>query len=159
MNVSKEADAAFVRELERTDPQRHANLMQNMRRTAGAISLARRRGRPKKHKDNAARQRAYRNKGGVAETVTKPLSGPFIPQELQAQFEAPVAPMPKSILASANPLCPSGKRTTLVENGAFSQTNRASVRGVRRSSCSHRVQSLNRSLRDVSFLTGADVLS
>ena len=92
MNVNKEADEAFMRELERTDPQRHANLMRNMRLAAGAISLARR-GRPKKHKDNAARQRAYRNKGGLAGTVTKPLSGPFIPQELRAQFQAPATPM------------------------------------------------------------------
>jgi hypothetical protein len=93
MNVNKEADAAFVRELERTDPQRHANLMRNMRRTAGAISLARRGGRPKKYKDNAAKQRAYRNKSGSSETVTKPVSGPFIPQGLQTQFQASATPM------------------------------------------------------------------
>jgi hypothetical protein len=93
MNVSKEADAAFLRELERTDPQRHANLMRNMRLTAGAISLARRGGRPKKHKDNAARQRAYRNNNVTPQTVTKPLSGPFIPQELQTPFQAPAITM------------------------------------------------------------------
>jgi hypothetical protein len=93
MNVTKEADEAFMRELERTDPQRHANLMRNMRLAARAISLARRGGRPKKHRDNAAKQRAYRNKGGLAGTVTKPTSGPFIPQELQTPFQAPAAPV------------------------------------------------------------------
>jgi len=31
MNVSDKADAAFMRELERTDPQRYANLQRNMR--------------------------------------------------------------------------------------------------------------------------------
>ena len=41
MNVSLEVDPEFMRELERTDPLRHANLLQNMRRRAGANSLAR----------------------------------------------------------------------------------------------------------------------
>lgn len=31
MNVSKEADAAFMAELQRTDPKRYANLIRNMR--------------------------------------------------------------------------------------------------------------------------------
>ena len=30
MNVSKESDIAFMRELERTDPKRHANLVKNI---------------------------------------------------------------------------------------------------------------------------------
>lgn len=34
MNVSREADAAFVRELEREDPKRFANLFRNMRLAA-----------------------------------------------------------------------------------------------------------------------------
>ena len=41
MNVSLEVDAEFMRELERTDPPRHANLLRNIRRRAGANSLAR----------------------------------------------------------------------------------------------------------------------
>lgn len=43
MHVSKEADAAFMRELERTDPVRFANLIRNLRHAAGATSLAQRR--------------------------------------------------------------------------------------------------------------------
>jgi hypothetical protein len=43
VNVSKEADAVFMRELERTDPVRYANLIRNMRLAAGATSLAQRR--------------------------------------------------------------------------------------------------------------------
>ena len=42
MNVSKEADAVFMRELERTDPVRFANLIRNMRHAAGAVSLVQR---------------------------------------------------------------------------------------------------------------------
>jgi hypothetical protein len=42
MNVSKQADAAFMHELERTDPIRYTNLMRNMRHAAGAASLAQR---------------------------------------------------------------------------------------------------------------------
>lgn len=34
MNVSAEADAAFIRELESADPARFANLMRNMRKAA-----------------------------------------------------------------------------------------------------------------------------
>jgi len=91
MNVSKEADAAFMRELERTDPQRYENLMRNMRLAAGAISLARRQrgGRPKRHKDNAARQRAYRQNNVTPQTVTKPGAGPLIPQGLQTPIMTP----------------------------------------------------------------------
>jgi hypothetical protein len=90
MNVSQEANAAFVRELEQTDPQRHANLMRNMRLAAGAVSLARRRGgRPKKYKDNAAEQRAYRRRNITSQTVTKPGAGTFIPLELQTPIQAP----------------------------------------------------------------------
>lgn len=42
-NVSKEADAAFMRELERTDPARYSRLLKNMRLSVGAASLAARR--------------------------------------------------------------------------------------------------------------------
>ena len=89
MNVSKEADAAFMHELERTDLQRYDNLMRNMRLAAGAISLARRHrgGRPKKYEDNSARQRAYRKRSVTPQTVTKPGAEPFIPQGLQAPFQ------------------------------------------------------------------------
>jgi hypothetical protein len=62
MNVSKEADAAFMRELEPADPVRFANLMRNMPHAAGAKSLAQRQsqrqkehsGRPTKYRDDAA---------------------------------------------------------------------------------------------------------
>jgi hypothetical protein len=95
MNISKEADAAFLRELEHTDPQRYSSLMRNMRLAAGAISLARRQhgGRPRKYKSNAARQRAYRRRNVTPETVTKPGAGPFIPQGLQMPFQAPATPI------------------------------------------------------------------
>lgn len=87
MNVSREADAAFMRELERTDPVRYANLVRNMSHAAGARSLAQRKahrgGRPRKHRDIAAKQRAYRNRTRIAPTVTKPVAGAFIPMELQ----------------------------------------------------------------------------
>ncbi len=36
MNVSKEADAEFMRLLERDDPKRYENLVKNMRRAASA---------------------------------------------------------------------------------------------------------------------------
>ena len=90
MNVSKEADAAFMRELERTDPQRYENLIRNMRLAAGAISLARRHrgGRPKKYEDNSARQRAYRKRSVTPQTVTKPSVEPFIPQGLETPIMA-----------------------------------------------------------------------
>jgi hypothetical protein len=42
VNVSKETDAVFIRELQRTDPVRYANLIRNMRHAAGAMSLAER---------------------------------------------------------------------------------------------------------------------
>lgn len=45
MNVSKEVDAVFMRELERTDPVRYANLIRNLRHAAGAMSLAQRNAR------------------------------------------------------------------------------------------------------------------
>ena len=93
MNVSKETDAAFMRELERTDPQRYEDLIRNTRLAAGAISLARRQrgGKPKKHKDNAAKQRAYRHNYVTSQTATKPGAGPFIPQGLQMPLLAPGA--------------------------------------------------------------------
>jgi hypothetical protein len=91
MNVSKQADAAFMHELERTDPIRYANLMRNMRHAAGAASLEQRKahrgGRPRKHRDMAAEQRAYRDR--IALTVTKPVAGPFIPIELQTPGTTP----------------------------------------------------------------------
>lgn len=79
MNVSKEADAAFMRELERTDPVRYANLIRNMSQAAGARSLAQRQsdrqrehcGRPRKYRDGAAKQRAYRLRVRVTRNVTK----------------------------------------------------------------------------------------
>jgi hypothetical protein len=74
-----------MRELERTDPQRYENWMRSMRLAARAISLARRHrgGKPKKYQDSSARQRACRNRSRAAQAVTKPVAGPFIPQELQ----------------------------------------------------------------------------
>jgi hypothetical protein len=45
VNVSKEADAAFIRELQGTDSTRYANLIRNLRHAAGAMSLAQRRRR------------------------------------------------------------------------------------------------------------------
>jgi hypothetical protein len=45
VNVSKEADAVFLRELQRTDPARYTNLIRNMRLAAGATSLAQRHAR------------------------------------------------------------------------------------------------------------------
>jgi hypothetical protein len=79
MNVSKEADAAFMRELVRTDPVRYANLMRNMAHAAGAASLAQRQserqkehgGRPRKYGDDAAKQRAYRLRVRIGRDVTK----------------------------------------------------------------------------------------
>ncbi|SRR5260370_9535394 len=66
MNVTKKADAAFMRELERTDPRRCENLQRNIRHsiTLKPVESAPEHlgGRPKKHKDNAEKQRAYRNK-------------------------------------------------------------------------------------------------
>jgi hypothetical protein len=94
LNVNKEADAAFMRELERTDPVRHANLVRHMAHAAGAASLAQRKatahrgGRPKKHKDKAAKQRVYRNRTRIVLTVTKLVAGPFIPMELQTRIQA-----------------------------------------------------------------------
>jgi hypothetical protein len=96
MNVSKQADAASMRELERTEPVRYGNLMRNMRHAAGAASLAQRKaqavahrgGRPRKYRDMAAKQRAYRNRTRNVLTVTKPDAGTFIPMELQTAFEA-----------------------------------------------------------------------
>jgi len=38
MNVSKAADAQFMRELQRTDPERYRNLVRNMERAAGKQS-------------------------------------------------------------------------------------------------------------------------
>jgi hypothetical protein len=97
MNVSEKADAAFMRELERTDPPRFANLQRNMRhsvrseqiRSAHPERAEHLGGRPKKHKSNAEKQRAYRNKMRNALTVAKPGAGPFIPQDLQAQNSTP----------------------------------------------------------------------
>ena len=40
MNVSAGADAAFMREVGRTDPARHSRLLKNMRLSAGAASMA-----------------------------------------------------------------------------------------------------------------------
>ena len=66
MNVSKKADATFMRELERTDPRRYENLQRNMRRsiTFEPVESAPEHlgGRPKKHRNNAAKQRAYRQR-------------------------------------------------------------------------------------------------
>ncbi len=99
MNVSKKADAAFMRELERTDPRRYENLQKNMRHsvTSEQIENAQREahlgGRPKKHKNNAEKQRAYRNSKRNALTVTKPGAGPFIPEDLQTQNSAPAIPI------------------------------------------------------------------
>ncbi len=69
MNVSKEADGAFMRELERTDPRRYENLQRNMRRSITLVPVesapehgAHLGGRPKKHRNNAAKQRAYRQR-------------------------------------------------------------------------------------------------
>jgi hypothetical protein len=85
-------------ELERTDPVRYANLIRNMRLAAGAASLTQRQaqgtashrgGRPKRYADRAAKQRAYRNRSRAAQTVTKPVAGPFIPLELQTPIQAP----------------------------------------------------------------------
>jgi len=42
MNVSKAADAAFLRELQRTDPQRYQNLVRNMQKAAGMLAAQRR---------------------------------------------------------------------------------------------------------------------
>jgi hypothetical protein len=81
MNVSKKADDAFMRELERTDPRRYENLQRNMRRSVRTAQLqkqirdhkAQLGGRPKKHKNNAEKQRAYRNNKKNDLSVTKPL--------------------------------------------------------------------------------------
>jgi len=74
MNVSEEADAAFMSELERTDPHRYANLIRNMCRAAKAEALraesqqaaepetSQRVGRSRKYQTSAARQRAYRRR-------------------------------------------------------------------------------------------------
>jgi hypothetical protein len=101
MNISEEADDAFMRELERTDPVRYADLQRNMRhsvraeqiKNAHAERVAHLGGRPKKHKDNAEKQRAYRNKKKNGPSVTKPGAGPFIPQDLQTQKSAPAIPI------------------------------------------------------------------
>ena len=42
MNVSREADAAFIIELKRTNPERYQNLLRNMEREAGRLRLAQR---------------------------------------------------------------------------------------------------------------------
>ncbi len=91
MNVSKEADDAFMRELERTDPHRYENLQRNMRHSVRAeqIRSTHLGGRPKKHKNNAEKQRAYRSNKSNAPSVTKPGAGPFIPQDLQTQNSVP----------------------------------------------------------------------
>ncbi len=100
MNVSKEADAAFMRELERTDPRRYENLRRNMLRsiTFEPVESATEHGshlggRPKKHRSNAEKQRAYRNKKKNGLSVTKPGAGPFIPQDLQTHNPAPAIPI------------------------------------------------------------------
>ena len=97
MNVTKKADAAFMRELERTDPRRCENLQRNIRHsiTLKPVESAPEHlgGRPKKHKDNAEKQRAYRNKKRNGLSVTKPGAGPFIPQDLQAQNSAQAIPI------------------------------------------------------------------
>ena len=41
MNVSKAADAAFMRELQRTDPARYARLIRAMEREAGRVATER----------------------------------------------------------------------------------------------------------------------
>ena len=82
MNVSKEADAAFMRELEHTDPDRYASLIRNMSHAAGAASLAQRQaerqrehsGRPRKYWNGAAKQRAYRRRVRIGRNVTKTLA-------------------------------------------------------------------------------------
>jgi hypothetical protein len=82
MNVNREADEAFMRELERTDPARYANLIRNMAHAAGAASLAQRQserqkehtGRPRKHRDDATKQRAYRLRVRIGRNVTKALA-------------------------------------------------------------------------------------
>lgn len=81
-NVSASADKAFMEELQRTSPERYANLMRNMRLAAGAASLERRQagGRPRKFKNNAARQRAHRQK---STSVTKPGAETLISKDLQ----------------------------------------------------------------------------
>jgi hypothetical protein len=95
MNVSPQADAAFMRELERTDPERYTNLQRNMRRSVRAEQIrVAHGGRPKKHKSNAERQRAYRNKMPNGLSVTKPGAGRFIPRDLQTHNSAPATPTP-----------------------------------------------------------------
>lgn len=98
MNVSEKADAVFMRELHRNDPQRHANLLRNVRRVAGACSLRRRQahkgGRPRKHKNNAAKCRAYRlRKRKNGQGNTKPVSSLLITGNLQTQNSNPAIPI------------------------------------------------------------------
>lgn len=56
MNVSPEADAAFMSELKRTDSERYNRLAKNMQ--VGAIRHAARGGRPPKYQTEAERIRA-----------------------------------------------------------------------------------------------------
>ena len=95
MNVSKKADSAFMRELEHDDPLRYANLQRSMRHSVRAeqIRSTHLGGRPKKHKNNAEKQRAYRHSKSNAPSVTKPGAGPFIPQDLQTQNSGPATPI------------------------------------------------------------------
>jgi hypothetical protein len=75
MNVSKEADAIFMRELERMDPIRYANLIRNLRHTAGTMSLAHRNARStgvsrRKYANLADAQAARRQQDRQRKTAT-----------------------------------------------------------------------------------------
>jgi hypothetical protein len=90
MNVNKEGDEVFMCELERTDPNRHSKLMRKMRlaERQARIRVLRaecKGGRPKKHVNNAAKQRAYRSRQRTGSTVTKPVCDLLILNNLQTQ--------------------------------------------------------------------------
>jgi hypothetical protein len=71
MNVSPEADAEFMRLLEKEDPKRYANLIRNMRQSISRATVSvevtgRKRRRDAKFQTAAEKQAAYRARQAVA---------------------------------------------------------------------------------------------